>query len=78
MRLTTMRVLGNWVMKVLVFDKFKNMINIKNKTPYIFLTDEIINATNAQCMQKMVLYTDGDKFYVREIKEFEIKFKESE
>lgn len=61
---------------VILFDKFKNMVNIKSSTPYTLLTDEVINATNAQDGQKMVLYTDDKNLYVREVGEFDAKFKE--
>jgi hypothetical protein len=60
--------------KVIIFEKFLEMFNIKNKKPYTLLTDEVINATNNQDGQKMVLYTDGEKLYVREIEEFNNKF----
>jgi len=36
--------------------------------------DMIINTTNANDGQIMVIYTDGEKFFVREITEFLEKF----
>jgi hypothetical protein len=62
--------------KVLVFNKFKAMLNIKKQTQYTLLSTEIINGTNAQDGQKMALYTDGEKLFVREVEEFEFKFSE--
>ena len=64
--------------KVLVFDKFKSFINIKNNKEYTLLFDEVINATNSSSKQEMSLYTDGKKLYVRDNSEFEEKFKEGE
>ena len=74
--------LGSWhnyiAIKVLIFDKFKSMLNIKNQKSYTLLSSEIINATNKDDGMIMVLYTDGENLYVRELSEFGIKFEESE
>lgn len=48
--------------------------NIKNKKVYL-VTDIIINCTNKNDGQIMVVYTDYDKKYCREINEFRIKFR---
>jgi hypothetical protein len=37
-------------------------------------SDDIINTTNANDGQRMIIYTDGEKFFVREIVEFCEKF----
>jgi len=62
--------------KVLVFNKFKYFLNIKNKTKYTLLSDEVIDCTNSRDGLKLSLYTDGKKLYVRENDEFNLKFEE--
>jgi len=52
-----------------------NYKNKKNGSIYTALNYEIINATNAQDGEKMVLYTDNKGgLYVREYREFMMKF----
>lgn len=58
---------------VIQCENFKEYINIKNKSNYIYL-GEVTNATNAQDGQKMFLYSNGKSFYVREQEEFKSKF----
>lgn len=48
--------------------------NKKTKGIYQVLFTEAINCTNAQDGQIMVAYTDGEKLFVREQKEFCEKF----
>ena len=54
----------------------KKFINIKNQKSYTLLSSEIINATNKDDGMIMVLYTDGENLYVRELSKFGIKFEE--
>ena len=63
--------------KVLVIEseiEDNEYIHIKTDNEY-FLIGEVINATNDNDGQKMFLYSDGKKFYVREQAEFGRKFK---
>ena len=57
------------------FNNCKYMLNKKNQQPYKVLSNEIINATNEQDGQLMIIYKDmrGD-LYVREENEFNEKF----
>ena len=48
--------------------------NKKTKGVYQIINKEVINCTNAQDGQIMVIYTDGDKLFARELNEFEEKF----
>jgi hypothetical protein len=52
-------------------EKYKN---IKNGTIYEIVQTEIINCTNAQDGQKMILYTNGELTFCREEQEFYKKF----
>jgi len=62
---------------LLRFHNCKYMLNKKNKQPYRILSNEIINATNEQDGQNMVLYKDmRGNLYVREKNEFNEKFTE--
>ena len=48
----------------------------KTGRPYWLLKKNILNATNAQYDQRMVMYTNGKEDFVREIVEFNEKFEE--
>lgn len=50
------------------------VVNNKTKKIYDILKVGVINSTNAQDGEEMVLYTDGNNLFVREIKEFGEKF----
>ena len=54
----------------------KKVMNNKNKNIYFIINEDIINCTNSQDGQKMVLYStiDFKMFFVREINEFNNKF----
>ena len=57
----------------------KKYRNIKNGNIYEVIRDDIINCTNANDDQIMVLYKSyehPDLLFVREINEFKIKFEE--
>ena len=56
----------------------KKFINIKNQKSYTLLSSEIINTSNKDNGMIMVLYTDGENLYVRDLSEFGIKFQECE
>jgi len=54
----------------------KIAINLKRKTEYIILMEDVRNSTNAQDGQKMVIYQGMDNHvYVRETEEFYQKFR---
>lgn len=53
-----------------------NFLHKKSGNTYMLVFDNIINATNENEGQTMVLYTNGEKLFVREIKEFYEKFEE--
>lgn len=58
---------------------FKKFRNIKNGNIYEVIREDIINCTNANDGDIMVLYKNNnipDKIFVREKKEFYIKFTE--
>lgn len=55
----------------------KDCISNKNNQKYIFY-GEVTDATNGQSNKNMILYSDGDKLYVREANEFFNKFREGE
>lgn len=59
-------------MKISFTEKY---VNIKNKKIYVVCDYICINTTNDNDGQTMVLYTDGKKLFVREITEFDEKFK---
>lgn len=50
------------------------VVNNKTKKIYDILKVGVINSTNAQDGEEMVLYTDGDNLFVREMGEFGEKF----
>ena len=57
----------------------KKYRNIKNGNIYEIIRDDVINCTNANDNQIMVLYKSlehPDMLFVREINEFNIKFEE--
>lgn len=57
----------------------KKYRNIKNGNIYEVIRDNVINCTNANDDQKMVLYKSiehPEMLFVREINEFKAKFKE--
>ena len=57
----------------------KKYRNIKNGNIYEVIRDDVINCTNANDNQIMVLYKSEehpDLLFVREISEFNIKFEE--
>lgn len=55
--------------------KLKSTICKHNKTGNLYIKlGEVINATNAQEGQQMVIYTRNDETFVRELREFEAKF----
>ncbi len=61
-----------------IFMSSKKYRNIKNGNFYEVIRDDVINCTNANDDQIMVLYKTErypDKIFVREIKEFNEKFK---
>ena len=60
---------------VVILEKFFQVINIKHNKEYTVLSAEVINCTNSANNSTMVLYTDGNKLFVREIDEFNTKCK---
>lgn len=61
-------------------NKFKVVVHIKTDNQYYIISEDIINATNAQDGEKMILYspcsfTAPAPMYVREKTEFWNKFK---
>ncbi len=52
--------------------------NLKKSTVYKVLQTGVINCTNAQDGQKMVLYTNGELTFCREENEFYTKFEKIE
>jgi len=54
------------------------VLHIKTGNIYTRCLETIINATNKDVNIRMVLYTNGKEFFVREEKEFNIKFKNIE
>ena len=48
--------------------------NLKKDTVYEVLQTDVINCTNAQDGQRMVLYTNGELTFCREENEFYQKF----
>lgn len=53
----------------------KGEIYRNDKTKMVYkVVEEVVNATNAQDGQKMVLYTRHGEYFVRETKEFHEKF----
>ena len=62
-----------------IFMSSKKYRNIKNGNIYEVIRDDVINCTNANDNQKMVLYRCDeypDLLFVREKNEFNIKFME--
>ena len=62
-----------------IFMYSKKYRNIKNGNLYEVIRDDVINCTNANDDQTMVLYKScehPDLLFVREINEFKVKFKE--
>lgn len=52
----------------------KYVVHKKTGNTYTVITSNVINCTNAQDGQQMVLYTKDGMWFVREKKEFEEKF----
>ena len=52
----------------------KYVVHKKTGNVYTVITSNVINCTNAQDGQQMVLYTKDGMWFVREKKEFEEKF----
>lgn len=52
----------------------KYVVHKKTGNIYNVITSNVINCTNAQDGQQMVLYTKDGMWFVREKKEFEEKF----
>jgi len=52
----------------------KEVVHKKTGNKYIVLSDTIINCTNKDDGQRMVLYTRNDMLFVREYSEFREKF----
>ena len=50
--------------------KNKKAIHIKTGDRYLMLTDDAICTTNAYDQARLVIYTDGDKYFVRDYDEF--------
>ena len=62
-----------------IYMSSKKFRNIKNQNIYELIRDDVINATNSNDGQVMVLYKSEkypDKIFVREKSEFYIKFEE--
>ncbi len=55
-------------------DVFTKMWNKKNGNAYSILSREVIDSTNTSESREMVLFTDGNRLFVREVKEFNEKF----
>lgn len=57
---------------------FTRMINLKTGKTYLVVHTRVINCTNAQDGQEMVLYTDGENMFCRSSDEFKQKFRAEE
>jgi len=55
---------------------YKLYIHIKTNKIYYVFNQPIINTTNSNDQEIMILYTDGEKGFCREVNEFNRKFKE--
>jgi hypothetical protein len=62
----------------IIMKDLKPVLHIKTGNIYTRCLETIINATNKDVNIRMVLYTNGKEFFVREEKEFNIKFKNIE
>lgn len=59
---------------VFIIGKAKTAVHKKTGNEYSIISEEVINCTNAQDEQQMVLYTRKGMLFVREKEEFEEKF----
>ena len=70
---------GSISLNTSIFMSFRKFRNIKNGNIYEVIREDVINCTNANDNQIMVMYKNDnypDKVFVREKSEFYIKFEE--